>query len=134
MFGYVKMKFDELRRVDWILIGVVLAAALLMVLSFLIFQEREGVSAVVIEQDGRELMRLPVDARQEIRIGGGDGGYNLVEIGPEGVRVSEADCPDLTCVHQGTISRAGETIICLPHRLVIRLEGGADSGPDAVAG
>ena len=71
MFGYAKMKFDELRRADWILIGVVLAAALLMVLSFLIFQEREGVSAVVIEQDGRELMRLPVDARQEIRIGGG---------------------------------------------------------------
>lgn len=50
-------------------------------------------------------------------------GYNLIEIGDERVRVLEADCPDQIDVEQGWISRKGETLICLPNRLVVELKG-----------
>ncbi|NLN15022.1 MAG: NusG domain II-containing protein [Tissierellia bacterium] len=50
-------------------------------------------------------------------------GYNLVEIGDNQVRVIEADCPDKIDVKQGWISRIGETIVCLPNRLVIEIKG-----------
>lgn len=50
-------------------------------------------------------------------------GYNLIEIGDEKVRVIEADCPDLIDVKQGYISNIGETIVCLPHKLVIEIKG-----------
>mgnify|MGYP000915922662 FL=1 len=50
-------------------------------------------------------------------------GYNLIEIGDNEIRVIEADCPDKYDVKQGSISRIGETIICLPNRLVIEIKG-----------
>lgn len=50
-------------------------------------------------------------------------GYNLLEIGDERVRVIEADCPDKIDVKQGYISDIGETIVCLPNRLVIEIKG-----------
>ena len=37
--------------------------------------------------------------------------------------IVSADCPDKLCVHQQEISKAGESIICLPHKLVVRIEG-----------
>ena len=50
-------------------------------------------------------------------------GYNLIQIGDEEVRVIEADCPDKIDVKQGSISRIGETIVCLPNKLVIEIKG-----------
>lgn len=56
--------------------------------------------------------------------------------GVPGLRVVRADCPTQDCVRTGTIARSGQSIICLPARIIIRLEGGgADrSGPDIVIG
>ena len=50
-------------------------------------------------------------------------GYNLIEIGDERVRVIEASCPDKIDVKQGYISNIGETIVCLPNKLVIEIKG-----------
>ena len=64
-------------------------------------------------------------------------GYTLrVSLSPEGVRVEEADCPTQDCVHTGTITRAGQSIVCLPARIIIRLEGGPvdKDAPDVVIG
>ena len=36
--------------------------------------------------------------------------------------MSDADCPDKDCVNQGWISRPGQMIVCLPNRLVIKIE------------
>jgi len=50
-------------------------------------------------------------------------GHNTVRVERGSVRVSEADCPDQICVHQGKIT--GDDllpIVCLPHRLVIEIE------------
>lgn len=50
-----------------------------------------------------------------------DGGINIVLIEPDGITITEADCPDLLCVHQGTIRNDLLPITCLPHQLVIEL-------------
>lgn len=50
-------------------------------------------------------------------------GYNLLEIDEDRVRVIEASCPDLIDVKQGYISRVGETIVCLPNRMVVEIKG-----------
>ena len=52
------------------------------------------------------------------------------------VWVEEADCPTQDCVHTGTITRAGQSIVCLPARIIIRLEGGPvdKDAPDVVIG
>ena len=63
-----------------------------------------------------------------------EGDYHLtVTLNKTGVRVSESDCPGQDCVHTGTITRAGPSIVCLPEQVVVQLSGGG-SGPDAVLG
>lgn len=63
-----------------------------------------------------------------------EGGYNIIEVERGRIRVSEADCPDGICVRRGWVSDSAAPIACLPHRLVIQLEGGGDGGIDGVAG
>lgn len=63
-----------------------------------------------------------------------EGGYNTIEVERGRIRVSEADCPDHICVRRGWVSDSAALIACLPHRLVIQLEGGRDNPVDGVAG
>ena len=60
-------------------------------------------------------------------------GTNTVTVEPGRICVSEADCPDGVCVRMGWRSDSGAPIVCLPHRLVIRIEKEAPGGFDAVA-
>lgn len=54
--------------------------------------------------------------------------------GKAGVQVSASDCPGGDCVRTGTITRSGESIVCLPGHMVISLQGGTGNGVDAVIG
>lgn len=62
-------------------------------------------------------------------------GTNTIKVRNGGICVSEADCSDQTCVNQGWLSGGATPIVCLPHKLIIRLET-PDSfdALDAVAG
>lgn len=51
--------------------------------------------------------------------------YNIVVIKDGKVSVTEASCKNQVCVRHGEISRSGESIVCLPNRLVVRIEGGS---------
>ena len=50
-------------------------------------------------------------------------GFNLIEIADEKVRVIEASCPDKVDVRQGYISKIGETIVCLPNKMIVEIKG-----------
>jgi len=65
-------------------------------------------------------------------VGGED--YNIIEVDRGRIRVSDANCPGRSCVRQGWVSGGNVPVVCLPHRLIIRLEGGAAPAVDAVVG
>lgn len=52
-----------------------------------------------------------------------ENGTNTVSVGGGSIWVSSADCSNQTCVHAGKISLAGQTVICAPHKLVIKVVG-----------
>ena len=58
-----------------------------------------------------------------------DGNTVIIEDGK--VSVSYSSCQHQVCVRHAAISRTGESIICLPHKLVVRIEGGG--GYDAIS-
>lgn len=60
-------------------------------------------------------------ARDDIYVFDTSYGTNTVVVEGGEIRVSEADCPDKICVNMGSVSRSGETITCLPHKLVIEV-------------
>lgn len=48
------------------------------------------------------------------------------------IRFLSSDCPDQVCVRTGFISLAGQTAVCLPHRLVIRIISDSPSDLDVI--
>ena len=95
-----------------------------------------GLEAVIIE-DGTEQERISLDTLKEpTELVVEANGYHLyLTLSSEGVVMAESDCPTQDCVHTGTIRRSGQSIVCLPARVVVSLEGAAtDDGPDLVIG
>ncbi len=59
-------------------------------------------------------------------------GTNVVAIENGEVHMDSADCPGHDCINQGAIGSAGEIIVCLPHKLIVSIEGGTDEGASAI--
>ena len=118
------------KRGDIVLIGGCLLAALVCCGLWLLLRRDGG--AIVVEQDGRETARYALSEDRTVRIEG-EGGYNHLVIQGGEAWLSEADCPTQLCVKTGKIRYAGQSIVCLPHRLAVRIVGGA-SALDAVTG
>lgn len=94
-----------------------------------IFIKRQAFSSngkyISIQVNGKEIKKIIFDSHiigNTIPIQT-EFGYNLIEIGDEKVRIIEADCPDKIDVKQGYISRIGETIVCLPNKMVVEIKG-----------
>lgn len=89
----------------------------------------------VVSVDGGEIDRFPLGSEERTYSANG---YTLtVTASPEGVQVASSDCPTQDCVRTGTVSRSGQSIVCLPARFILRLEGPGEtdaSGVDAVIG
>lgn len=60
-------------------------------------------------------------------------GHNLLMIENGTVRMLEADCPDQTCVHTGAVGRQGQTIVCLPNRVVVEIRGNGEVPIDDIS-
>jgi len=100
----------------------------LLPLTMLIPGKAAGQTAVV-KAAGKVVATLPLNQDGEFVFD--ENGTNVVIVRDGKVCITEADCPDETCVKMGWVSKAGDTIVCLPHRLTVTIEGGeADS--DAV--
>ena len=88
---------------------------------------------MTVRIDGELVMELPLNEDRSLVLGGGAHTNTLVIEGGK-ARVVEASCPDRICVRQGTVQYAGESIVCLPHRLVITVQGGPSRDIDGTAG
>ena len=120
---------DQKRKRDILLAaGILLLAGIL----FLLFRPGgTGVWAVVII-DGQETARYPLMEDRTVTFGGE--AYNILKISHGTAAIIEANCGDYTCVRTGEISREGESAICLPHHLIVRIEGGEALPFDASVG
>ena len=78
---------------------------------------------VTVQIDGKEKARYSLEDDGEYPIENGD--YeNLLCIEDGKAFVKEANCRDKICVSHRAINKSGETIVCLPHKVVIAVEDG----------
>ncbi|MDR3037642.1 MAG: NusG domain II-containing protein [Coriobacteriales bacterium] len=59
-------------------------------------------------------------------------GVNVIVIKAGQVYVEQADCPNQVCVNHAAISRVGQSIVCLPHTLVVTILDEKGAVPQAV--
>lgn len=83
-------------------------------------------SIAVIKQDDNVIKRInlkQVKKKEKFKVNYKDDYYNIIEVEPNRIRFVEANCPDKLCVKSDWISKPGQIVVCLPHRLVIEIEG-----------
>ncbi len=107
---------------------IILAAVIVIIaVAVLLFTTatREQGDRVVVKINGVETQSysLSENIKFEIKTGKNNEEYNVVVIENGKVRVTEADCPDGICEDYRPISYVGQTIVCLPHKVVIEIVG-----------
>ena len=111
----------------------IIALALLAVLALWLVSQlgaSGNATTVVATVDGREVLRRPLvmDARYEIP--NADGRVNIICVEGGEVYMHEANCRDGLCIRQGRMKNMAKTIVCLPNKVVVSLEGDQAMTPD----
>ncbi|WP_024865782.1 NusG domain II-containing protein [Butyrivibrio sp. FCS014] len=121
-----------MKKNDLILIAVILVITLASIAGIRLWQHNNtgGAATAVVTIDGVKYGEYPLSSDVTERIELPDGSYNILNISGGFAEVTEASCPDQICVKHNHIKYAGETIVCLPNKLVVEIEGGEDNGID----
>ena len=107
-------------RGDWIAVVLVLVLAAAVLVLCLPRQGEEN-AVVQVWKEGELIYELPLHSDRELQIGGKY--QNAVIIQNGRVYIRESTCPGGDCVHTKGISRSGQSIVCLPNRLELRITG-----------
>ena len=128
VIGGTAVKLSLIRRAD----AVLLALAILAAALWWGFTRSSGaVGAAVVVQTPTGSATYPLDKPAAFSLTGNGGIVLQVEIKDGGVRVSHSTCPDKVCVNGGTLSRGGQSAVCVPAGITLRVIGGND-GVDGV--
>ncbi|HAU85170.1 MAG TPA: NusG domain II-containing protein [Lachnospiraceae bacterium] len=76
---------------------------------------------VVITVDGDEYRILDLEKDQKIKIVCKDGHYNVLTIENGKADMTESDCKNQVCVKTVPISHIGDSISCLPHKVMVKI-------------
>lgn len=119
-------------RRDCLFLAVLFAFGIVLTVGIYCFSENG--SAITVTVDGQLYGTYTLSESREIPIEMDGGISNVIVIEDGAAYMKDADCPDKLCMRQGAISRDGQTIVCLPHKLVVEVIGGEKEAYDSISG
>lgn len=113
--------------------SILIAVVLVLVLGgfFLLKLTGKPGDRAVVLIDGKERASYPLSEELQTVIQTGENTNTLV-IRDGKASVAEATCPDGICVAHRPISKVGETIVCLPHKVVVKVVSASENDVDIV--
>lgn len=119
------MKLSLLRPADGILSAVCASVALIL---FVFFRTGgESGTQVVVETANGTTAVYALNKPTTVTIDGQNGLSVTLEIADGSVRVINSQCPDHVCEHSGRLSRGGQSAVCVPAGITVRVVGGSDA-------
>ena len=105
---------------------ILIASILIVAIAFFLIVEltKEEGAGVTVKVDGTEVAEYSLSKNGTYPL---NGGTNILVIENGKAYLTDANCPDKLCVHQGKISRTGEVITCLPNKLTVSVFGAEQS-------
>lgn len=107
---------------ELVFVFLMVAAAIFGLLWYHFGNSTPG-TMVEITQGSKVIGSFPLGVDREIPIEVEGVQTNLLRIADEKVEMEWADCPDQICVKHRMISCVGETIVCLPNKVVVSIIG-----------
>lgn len=128
------MKMKLFKKGDIIVAAAVLVLCAALFLALYVFNSNTG-NYVEIEQNGVVIHKMPLDINAVYNVESSGEVTNTVEVKNGSVSVTYANCPDQICVNHRPVNLSGESIICLPNRVVVSVveADGRESEIDGVA-
>lgn len=101
---------------------IILSVVILVVgsIAFTLLFSGNAPAKVIVTVAGEKMQEFSLDEDIEVKLETEDG-YNLLKIEDGYADVISADCHSNDCVRQRKISKNGEMIVCLPHKLVVTI-------------
>ncbi len=138
MKRYLKM----IRPFDYIIVLALLAASFI---PYVVFAQTEAhknaatpqtVYTAVVTHDGKEVYRIRLTGHHgTTRFRYSDGhDYNEIITTGQQIEIKEANCADQVCVRKGKIAKPGQTIVCLPHKLLVSIKSSGHSSGNNTGG
>lgn len=116
-------------RLDIIVIALLLLVAVSLLL--IVTLTKKSGNVVVVEIDGVISEEFPLSVDGVFTL---NGGTNTLVIENGEAYISYSDCPDHTCEKTGRIRYVGQTIVCLPNRLSVTVQGEqTENGVDLIS-
>lgn len=92
----------------------------------------KGGSKVSISVNNQVVQALSLMTDSTVTVNGNLGPV-IIRISSGSVRVEASECPHQYCIREGRIHRDGEMLVCLPNRVVVRVESEDASGMDGIS-
>lgn len=120
-----------MRKGDFLILGFITLVFIISIFSLNTSGEYDSLKCV-IKVDGKiyKEIKLSPDYNNYVEINSRFG-YNKISIEGNTVKIIESDCDDKLCVSEGEISKPFGSLVCLPARLIVYIEG--NSGLDYVS-
>ena len=112
-----------MKKKEIIIITILLVISLGGIALFYYLNATDQPLSVRVSRDGAIIATLPLsqDYSETYR---NAAGYNTLVISNGTATMTAADCPDQICVKTHGIKTPGETIVCLPHKLIVEIVTG----------
>ena len=112
------MKFLKKYKFDIILISSLILIGGLII--YIISLSSPG-KYVAVRVNGEVKATFPLDTDLEYEIMGESGSINILKIKDGRAQIESASCPDKLCVNSGSVKYVGQSVICLPNKVVIEI-------------
>ena len=116
---------------------VILIIALLLVgvITLVIWHFVYSISGnfITVEHRDNIIGTYPLNVDKEIEIEHRGQIVNKIIIEDGYCYMEKAECPDHLCIKQGKIDKVGQTIVCLPNRVVVTVTSDSDAKYDSIA-
>ncbi len=120
-----------LKKRDIILIVSLLVVGIIALVIWHFIYSVDG-KYVTIEQRDNLIGIYPLNVDKEIEIEHRGEVVNKIVIEDGYCYMEEAECPDHLCIKQGKVNKSGQTIVCLPNRVVVTVVDSDSSDYDSI--
>lgn len=125
----------KMKKGDILLIIIVLLSVISYFGIKLIYKDTDAKS-IVIAVEGKEYYRInmkDLNEKRHIHIDLDSGKFIDITADRNGVYVSDVVCPDRICEKTGIIDKVGQSIVCLPNKVQVYIEGSEKTNVDSVS-
>lgn len=123
------------KKMDIVIIVVLIISSFIphFIYSSIGFKNNKDLYATIkVDGEIHNTIDLPTTSEEKFIIQT-ENGTNTILVNNNEINIVHADCKDELCVKQGSISKIGKTLICLPNKLIIEIKGDEyDSSDDLI--